>query len=180
MITRDDLRQLGILLRPLKTRIANSIARAVVQNVSNGTKMQLLQLGVLDGEDIDDCENFQGYGFCSVPLPGAEAVVIFPNGDRGHPLVVGIEDRRHRPTEWEPGETGTYNNAGAVMHHKADGTTEIHGGGTAAELAYFVALEQLKDIFTTAWVVAPNDGGAALKTALEAWSPTGTTKLKAE
>lgn len=179
MITESMLAQLRLLLRPLKTRIANSIASAVVQNVDDSAKIQILQLGVLDGEDVDDCQRMQEFGFNSVPLPGAEAVVIFPNGDRGNGYVVCVGDRRHRPEGWEPGEAGTFNAFSAMMHHRDDGTTEITGGGAAEALATKASLDALKTAFND-WVVAPNDGGQALKTLLAGWTPAGTSKLKGE
>lgn len=125
-VGRDLVEQLRRhLIRPLSVRIANAIARAVVQGVNDGTKLQSVQLGVLDGETIDDGERFQQYGFTSVPIAGAEAVVLFPNGDRGHPLVVAVDDRRYRPNGWEPGEVGVYNFAGAVVKLTKDGNVII-------------------------------------------------------
>lgn len=116
--TFDQLRQ---MLRPLATRIANIAARATVKLVNDGKKQQLVQLGALPGETIDDAEHFQPYGFSSVPLGGGEAVVIFPNGDRAHALVVAVADRRYRPTGGEPGEVTVYNNTGAKMTLTKDG-----------------------------------------------------------
>jgi phage baseplate assembly protein V len=124
-IARDALQQLDRLLRPLKQRIANTIARAVVQVINDGTKLQSVQLGAMAGETIDDGERFQEYGFTSVPLDGAEAVVVFPNGDRGHPLVIAIDDRRHRPTGLEAGEVAVYSETGAQVILKANGDIEI-------------------------------------------------------
>jgi phage gp45-like len=124
VFTREELRQFVHMLNPLKTRIANLVARGVVQTIDDSKKLQLLQLGLLEGEDADECENFQGYGFKSVPLDGAEAVSVFPDGDRGVPLVVGTEDRRHRPTGWEPGEAGIYNDQNLIVRLKDDGTIE--------------------------------------------------------
>ena len=90
MITEAMLRQLRILIKPLKTKIANSIASAVIENVDDSKKIQILQLGVLDGETVEDCQRFQEFGFNSIPIAGAEAVVVFPNGDRGNPHGNGI------------------------------------------------------------------------------------------
>lgn len=120
-LTREVLDQLARLMQPLKTRVANAIARAVVESVNDARKLQLLQISVSDRADIDDAERFQEYGFTSVPLPGAEAVVVFPNGDRAHPLVVGVDDRRYRPKDWEPGEAGVYNFTGAFVKLTKDG-----------------------------------------------------------
>lgn len=103
-IDRATLDQLAHLLRPLSTRIASMVSRAVVQLVDDGPKLQSLQVGV--PEPRPDAEHFQPYGFFSVPFPGAEAVVIFPNGDRSHPLVLVASDRRYRPTDGQLGEAG--------------------------------------------------------------------------
>jgi phage baseplate assembly protein V len=120
------------LLAPLRTRIANMVARAVVALVDDAGKLQVLQLGVLADETRDGCERFQEYGFTSVPLPGAEAVVLFVGGRRDHPLVVAVDDRRHRKTGLEPGESALYNHAGAYVLCKADGSVEVHAPGSVS------------------------------------------------
>ena len=112
---RGDLDQLVRLVRPLAMRVANTVARGVVQLVNDAKKLQTMQLGVLEGEDVDDGEHHQPYGFSSVPLPGAEAVVVFPNGDRSHPLVVAASDRRYRPTGGQSGEVCMYTDEGDVI-----------------------------------------------------------------
>lgn len=114
-IDRDMLKQLAHLLRPLTTRVANSIARGVVKLADDGKKLQLMQLGVLAGETIDNAEHFQAYGFSSVPIAGAEAVVVFPNGDRSHPLVIATGDRGSRPTGGQSGEVVMYTDEGDVI-----------------------------------------------------------------
>jgi phage baseplate assembly protein V len=192
-IPRAMLGQLERFLRPLKTRLANSIARGVVQLVDDATKLQLVQLAVLqllddgDPESVGGAERFQSYGFSAVPLPGAEAVAIFPNGDRGHPLVVAIDDRRHRPTGGQPGEAVMYTDEGdqirlARGHVIILSTTgQIRAGSAAASaaLAFKHELEALK-LAIGLWVPQAGDGGASLKTIFSAWATPGTTKLKAE
>lgn len=116
------------LIRPLATRIANSVARAVVQLVDDSTKLQLVQLGVLADETVEDGEHHQSYGFSSVPLAGAEAVVLFPNGDREHPLVVGVSDRRYRPSAGEAGQVTMYHYKGAKVTMLASGDIEVTPG----------------------------------------------------
>lgn len=115
------------LLAPLRNRIANMVARAVVQLVDDKPRLQVLQLGVLADETRDGCERVQEYGFTSVPLPGAEAVVLFVGGRRDHGLVVGVDDRRHRLAGLKAGEVAVYNNAGASVVLKADGSIEVTG-----------------------------------------------------
>ena len=115
MAGREAIGQMRHLLRPLATRLANVIARAVVQLVNDGTKLQLVQLGVLAGETVDGAEHHQSYGFSSVPLAGAEAVVVFPGGDRSHALVTAVSDRRYRPTGGQAGEVCMYTDEGDIV-----------------------------------------------------------------
>lgn len=124
-IDRDTLGHVRSLLRPLANRVANAVARAVVHLVDDDKKLQLLQVGALADETIDGAEHHQPYGLSSVPLDGAEAVVVFPNGDRSHPLVVAVSDRRYRPTGSEPGEVTVYNNTGAKITMTKDGDIEV-------------------------------------------------------
>lgn len=124
-IGRDTLDQLRHLLRPIANRVANTVARGVVQLVDDSTKLQLLQLGALAGEDIDGAEHFQPFGFSAVPLPGAEHVTLFPGGDRSHGLVIAVSDRRYRPVDGEPGEVTIHNHTGAKVILTADGDIEV-------------------------------------------------------
>lgn len=114
-IERDMLQQLTHLLRPFSSRIANLVGRATVQFVDDGKKLQQIQIGALPGETIDASEHHQPYGFTSVPLAGAEAIALFPSGDRGHPLVLAVSDRRHRPTGGQAGEVVLYTDEGDVV-----------------------------------------------------------------
>lgn len=130
-IDRDILRQLQHLLRPLATSMANTVARAVVQLVDDDKKLQLIQLGVLAGETVDGAEHHQPYGLSAVPLPGVEAVVLFPSGDRSHPLIVAVSDRTNRPTGGDPGDVTLYSPVGSVSARVillASGDIEIRPG----------------------------------------------------
>jgi phage baseplate assembly protein V len=124
-VTRELLRQFERMLSPLRVRVANLIARGTVTGVSDGSTLQTLQLGVLADETVDDGERFQSYGFSSVPLSGAEAVIVFPGGNRDHPLVIAVDDRRHRPTGLEAGEVAVYNSAGARILLTKDGDVVV-------------------------------------------------------
>src|SRR5690348_16559691 len=121
-VTREMLGQLEQLLRPIRTRLFNIAMRGVVRLADDGKKLQTLQVSVDKGTDpVGNAEHHQPYGFSSIPLAGAEAVVIFPNGDRGHPLVVATSDRRYRPTGGKAGEVTVYNNVGAKITMTKDG-----------------------------------------------------------
>jgi phage baseplate assembly protein V len=121
-IDQETLNQVRHLIRPLSTRTVNMVARATLQLVDDSAKMQRIQIGGVLGGPYPDVEHVQPYGFSSVPLAGADTVLtIFPNGDRGHPIVVAVGDRRYRPTGGEPGEVTVYNNTGASIHITKDG-----------------------------------------------------------
>jgi phage baseplate assembly protein V len=117
--SRETLRQVEMMLQPLSMRQRNMVARAQLLLVDDGKKLQSLQVAV--PETVPDGEHYQPYGFSSVPLAGAEGVALFPSGDRGHPLVIVMSDRRYRPTGGEPGEVTVYNNTGASMTITKDG-----------------------------------------------------------
>ena len=85
------------------------------------------------------------------------------------------------------GETAIFaSEGGAIIIRRVDGTIEITGGTVkigdsgAVVLAKAQAISDLQTVFN-AWVPVPNDGGAALKTALATWianSTYATTKAK--
>jgi len=122
-----DARSLAKFVAPLRARISNMVARAVIQLVNDDAKIQVLQIGILADETRDDVERLQNYGFTSVPLPGAEAVAIFVGGSRDHGFVVATDDRRHRLAGLKPGEVALYNHAGAVVLLREDGSIEVRG-----------------------------------------------------
>lgn len=113
------------LLKPLRDAISNLVSRAVVNRVDDARKVQELQLDVLAEETRDGVERFQEYGFTSVPLEGAEAVVLFVGGRRDHGLAVAVDDRRHRPTGLQPGEVAVYTDQGDKVIIKRGGTIEV-------------------------------------------------------
>lgn len=155
-----NLESLSRLLQPLSVRISNLIGHAVIKGADDAKKVQELQVELLPGEVRDEIEHFQGYGFTSVPLEGAEAVVIFVGGRRDQGYCIGTDDRRHRPTGLEPGEVAVYNNAGAKVVLKANGDIEVSPKpGQKLKIA--------SDVEVTGTVTASIDvvgGGKSLKT----------------
>jgi phage baseplate assembly protein V len=101
------------------------VCRGVVAAVNDGARMQALQLRLTADETKDGVERFQPFGLTAHPMSGAEAVVLFPGGRRDHALCVVVDDRRHRPTGLEPGETCLYNAHGITLTLKDDGTLTI-------------------------------------------------------
>ncbi len=96
------------LLDDMRNRIRLMVGRAVISMVSDAGGIQKLQGQLLAGETQDDMERVQHYGFTSVPLGGAEAVVVFPGGLRDHGLVIAVDDRRYRLKGLQGGEVALY------------------------------------------------------------------------
>lgn len=137
MIDRKLLQQLQHhLLRPIENRLRNLAGRAVVKLVADAKKLQLVQLEALeaiedgDPEVVPDAEHHQAYGFSSVPHEGAEAILLFPNGDRGHPIAVAVSDRRYRPTGGQAGEVFLYTDEGDKIRMGRGHVISIETSGT--------------------------------------------------
>jgi phage baseplate assembly protein V len=197
-VKREDLRQLSRWLRPLRQRVANMVARGVVQLVNDGKKQQLVQVGALEGEDIEGAgegaEHFHPYGLSSIPKDGAECVVVFPNGDRGHPLVVAVSDRRYRPTGGQAGEVCMYTDEGDVIRlgrgHivsvETEGEVRLGSAAASGDVVVQSALDYfLVKLAAAIAITSVADGKNALSNLLNAlnalpgWK-AGTTKTKAE
>lgn len=105
----SDQRVLTALLRPLVRRLSMMLARGTVAMATATTKLQGLQMRLLAGEVKDGMEHFEAFGFTSNPLPGAEGIAIFFDGDRSHGVVICAADRRYRLKGLQPGEVAIYN-----------------------------------------------------------------------
>lgn len=106
---------------PLAGRIAMMIGRATIERTDDARQAQELQVELLADEVQDGVERFQGYGFTSVPHPGAEALVAFVGGLRSRGVVVQVEDRRYRLTALAAGEVAIFDDQGQKIVLKRDG-----------------------------------------------------------
>lgn len=98
-------------LQALARRIRMAVARGVVRLVKDGLMIQGLQVTVLDGETVN-VQRFQEYGFTSVPLAGAEAVLAAIAGARSHLVAIAVDDGRHRLKGLQDGEVALYTDEG--------------------------------------------------------------------
>ena len=109
----------GKLLNPLWRRLHLLIGRAILTAVDDSMGLQRVQARagateVLDG-DGKGLEVMGRYGFTSNAPDGAQALVLFPSGDRSHGLVVSIEDGRVRLKGLAKGEAAMYGLEGAYV-----------------------------------------------------------------
>ena len=114
------------LLAPLQRRIMLIIGRAVIKAVNDDSKMQALQISLLNGELRDGVERVQNYGFTSHPHNGAEGVCLFVGGDRSHGLVIAVDDRRYRLKGLKQGEVAIYSDEGDSIVLKRGNEIEIN------------------------------------------------------
>ena len=108
--------------------------RGIVAKANDQPKMQTLDIRGNQNELITGVERFQHYGHSSVPLApdqtggkAAEAIVAFINGNRSNGIVLGVDDRRYRPTGGEPGQNGHYHYRGATATFRMAGFSHVAG-----------------------------------------------------
>ncbi|WP_171001335.1 phage baseplate assembly protein V [Escherichia albertii] len=102
--------------------------RVVTGTVDSSTKVQLLQLNGLAGEQLNGAEYFQHYGLTSSPPPGSMGIAVPLNGNTSHTVVIATEHGAYRLTELKPGEVALYTDEGAkivlkrgrVIEHECD------------------------------------------------------------
>lgn len=102
------------------------VARGIVRLVTDGGGLQLIQVGLMANETRANVERMQEYGFTSVPLPGAEAAVIFVGGERGHGLVIAVDDKRYRLKGLQGGEVAIYTDEGDSIILKRGNNIEVN------------------------------------------------------
>ena len=136
-MSQRDLRR---WLEPLRRKIRLIVNRAIVTAVQDAGGLQLVQVKGLPGELLDSLERFQNFGFSSVPVPGAEAVVAFIGASRSHGVVVALDDRRYRPRNLGPGESIVYSKDGDFVRVK-NGAIEVQSSGEVSVNAPTVTIE---------------------------------------
>lgn len=123
----SDLSVFSRLLAPIARRIRLMTARAVITLIDDAAKLQGVQVKLLADEVGDKVERFQNYGFTSHPKPGAEGIYLALGGDRGHGVLVVVDDRRYR-LHLEEGEVAMYSDEGDSVIFKRGRSIEVTAG----------------------------------------------------
>lgn len=98
------------------------LARAVVNVINDGRKVQNLQVGLADDEESDEVERSVKFHTFQRSLPGAEALIAQVGAQRDQGIAVVVEqNRRYRPTNLEPGDAGIYHHEGHRIRLTKDG-----------------------------------------------------------
>ena len=86
--------------------------RGVLTLVKAAGAVQLVQLDALAGEQLQDNELFQHYGFTSNPLPGTMAIVLPIGGRTAHGVIIATEHGSYRLKSLQSGEVALYTDEG--------------------------------------------------------------------
>jgi len=112
-------------LEYLGRKLRNLVVRGIVDLVNDASLMQAHQIHLLDGEQFDNAERVQHYGFSAHPHPGAECFVVFCGAASDHPVILAVDDRRWRITGLKPGEVVIYTDEGDTITLKRGNIIEI-------------------------------------------------------
>lgn len=119
------IRDIVKAVEPITHRVKHMVARAYLHQTDDQPVTQEMQVEISRGEVRDKVDRLQNYGFTSVPLEGAEAIVLSIGGDRGHPVVVVCDDERYRHKELQAGEVAIYHHQGDLIELLNDNVIHI-------------------------------------------------------
>lgn len=143
------------LMEPLQRRVMLMVTKAIAKLIDDAGGLQRLQVTLLASETRDNVPRFQEYGFSGHPLPGASAIVVSISGHRDQPIIIALDDPRHRPRGLMQGEVIVYDDLGQSVHLTRDGII-VNGAGkpitlkdtpkVRAETPLFECTGEIKDL----------------------------------
>ncbi|HCB1588225.1 TPA: phage baseplate assembly protein [Citrobacter freundii] len=145
------------VMQSLQRQLLGLIGRAVVKSINAASKCQMIDVELLAGQPKAGIEHLESYGFTSRAKAGAEAVVLFPDGDRSHAVAITVSDRRYRMKGLKTGEVALYDDQGQSVTLTRAGIV-VDGGGkvimfkNAPKARFEMDLEvtgQIKDLSDT-------------------------------
>ena len=145
--------------------VRNLISRGLVALVNAAGRAQRVQVRLLAGEVKDNVEHLEPFGFTSHPLPGAEHVTLFPNGDRSHAVTIVIADRRYRLQALPAGGVALYDASGSAVTLSADGEISVQCATRVRLVAPLVVVEgdlQVTGNVTAAGNIADQGGAKSM------------------
>ncbi|WP_312773022.1 phage baseplate assembly protein V [Atlantibacter hermannii] len=115
-------------LQNIQRQVFGLIGRAVIKSISAASKCQMVDVELLGGQPKSGIEHLEPYGFTAHAVPGSEGVVLFPDGDRSHGVVIVVADRRYRLKGLAVGEVALYDDLGQKVHLTRNGII-VDGAG---------------------------------------------------
>ncbi|AUU90610.1 phage baseplate assembly protein V [Phytobacter diazotrophicus] len=103
---RSALRGIRLAFRGRLTRVKSDL---IIQQV---------QVKGLAGEQLQDAEFFQHFGFTSCPPAGTQCIVLPMGGQTSHAIIIATENGAYRIQNLASGEVAIYSSEGAYVHIK--------------------------------------------------------------
>lgn len=103
-----------------------------IKNIVNICKVTTFKSGswkvtLLDGETMSNIPYAQPFGMKTRPPVNSKGVLLSRGGQKSGGFLIVLEDDSGAPALAD-GETSFFNNHGATIHLKADGSIEVDGG----------------------------------------------------
>jgi phage baseplate assembly protein V len=102
--------------------------RGVLTGLSTAAPAALVQADALSGEQLQDNELMQHYGFTSAPPAGTQIIVLPLGGKTAHGVIIATEHGTFRLKGLKSGESALYDDQGQCVHLTRDGIV-IKGAG---------------------------------------------------
>ncbi|TXG76831.1 MAG: phage baseplate assembly protein V [Rhodocyclaceae bacterium] len=90
--------------------------RGVITLVKAAGSVQLVQVDALAGEQLQDAELMQHYGYTSNPPQGTMAIVLPIGGKTAHGIIIATEHGSYRLKNLASGEVAIYDDQGQKVH----------------------------------------------------------------
>lgn len=98
--------------------------RGRLTRVKSDLSIQQVQLKGLAGEQLQDAELFQHFGFTSCPPAGTQCIVLPIGGQTSHSIIIATENGAYR-LQVASGEMAIYSDEGAYVHIKKGRIVEV-------------------------------------------------------
>lgn len=100
----------------MRQNLRNLIAIGIAKLFYPDRALQEVKVRIRQDEVRDGLEQALPYGFAHLPHEGAEALSVFPGGDKGFGLVISVYDRRYRMQLSAVGDVALYDHRGQYVH----------------------------------------------------------------
>lgn len=89
--------------------------RGRLTRVNSKLNIQQVQANGLAGENIQNAQLFQHFGFTSNPPAGTQCIMLPVGGQTSHSIIIATENENYRITALQSGEVAIYSSEGAFV-----------------------------------------------------------------
>lgn len=126
------------VLERLYRRVLGLVLRGRLTLIDDTKAAQLVQVKFKSDDIRDKLPRVQDFGVTSVPLPGADVIVVNLAGERSNGVVIAVNDQARRPTGLQAGDVCVYDGHGHTVRFTSAGifveggsdTISVHTGGS--------------------------------------------------